>query len=125
VPQKQTLRVKGYREFLIACDHAGKETKREVRGTFRKVGDLIKADAQPRYRPSDAKSAAGLRTVVRQRGVSVEQSLRKTTGKHPEWGSWQMRHTLVPALDAKEGEVERELEHAIDRVADHFDTKGI
>lgn len=117
---KQTLRVEGLKPFLIACDRAGKETKKEVRGTFRKVGDIVKVDARTRFRASDAKSAMGLRTVVRQRGVSVEQSLRKTTAKHPEWGSWQMRHSLLPALAAKEGEVEREMEHAIDKVADHF-----
>jgi hypothetical protein len=121
MPQAETLRVKGYKEFLIACDHAGKETRKEVRSTFRKVGDIVKVDARARFRNSDHKSAMGLRTVVRQRGVSVEQSLRKTSGKHPEYGGWQMRHVLVPALDAKEREVEREMEHAIDKVVDHFD----
>ena len=121
MPQRQTLRVKGYKEFLRASDRAGKETRKEVRGTFRKVGEIVRVDARTRYRPSDARSAAGLRTVVRQRGVSVEQSLRKTTGKHPEWGKWQMRQALLPALEEKAGQVEQELEHAIDRVADHFD----
>lgn len=125
MPQKQTLRVKGMKEFLVVCDHAGKDTKKQVRGAFRKVGDIVKADAQPRYRPSDSKSASGLRTIVRQRGVSVEQSLRKTTGRHPEWGGWQMRHGLLPALEAKTGEVNREMEHAIETVVEHFDSKGI
>lgn len=123
--QAQTVRVRGLKEFLRATDRAGKETKREIRGTFRKVGEIVKVDAQARYRASDAKSARGLRTVVRQRGVTVEQSLRRTTGQHPEWGSWQMRHGLLPALDEKKREIEREMEDAIDRVADHFDRKGI
>ena len=121
MPQAQTLRLEGYTDFLRACDRAGKETKREVRSTFRKVGDVVKVDARARFRSSDAKSAAGLRTVVRQRGVSVEQSLRRTSGRHPEFGSWQMRHALVPALESKEGQVEREMEHAIDTVAEHFE----
>lgn len=120
MPQKQTAHVKGYREFLRACDRAGKDTKREVRATFRKVGDIVKVDARHRYRAVDAHSAMGLRTVVRQRGVSVEQSLRKTTGQHPEWGKWQMRHALLPALDAEEANVDRALEQAINKVADRF-----
>lgn len=125
MPQRETLRVRNLQPFLKACDHAGKDTKKQVRGAFRKVGDIVKTDWRGRYRPVDAKSAAGLRTVVRQRGVNVEQSLRKTTGAHPEWGAWQLRHGGIPALQAKTGDVNRELEHAIDTVVDHFNTKGL
>lgn len=121
MPQAQTLRVKGYREFVRACDRAGKETKKEVRSTFRKVGDIVKEEAASRFRDIDARSAAGYRTVVRQRGVSVEQSLRRTTGLRPDFGVLQMRRALEPALADKEGEVEREMENAIDKVADHFE----
>lgn len=114
-----TLSVQGYREFLRACDRAGKETKREVRGTFRKVGDIVKADWATDFARYDAKSAAGYRTVVRQRGVSVEQSLRKTTGKRPDFGRLQQRHGDA-ALARKGDEVEHEMENALGRVADHF-----
>lgn len=121
---RQTVRVRGYREFLAACDRAGKESKSFVRGTYRAVGDLVKVDAAGRIVDHDAKTAAGFRTYVRRTGVSVEQSLRKTTGQHPEYGAWQMRHGLEPALAAKETEVEGAMEKAIDKVADHFDRKG-
>jgi len=107
--------------MLRACDLAGRETKREVRATFRKVGDIVKVEAAERFREVDAKSAAGYRTVVRQRGVSVEQSLRKTTGKRSDFGALQMRKALEPAVDAKEGEIEDAMEDAIDKVADHFE----
>jgi len=116
----ETVRVKGLREFVRACDHAGKETKREVRNTFREVGDIVKVEAARRFEDVDARSAAGFRTVVRQRGVSVEQKYRKTTGQHPEFGALQMRKALIPALDFESGQVERKLENAIDKVADHF-----
>lgn len=121
---EETLRVKGYREFLRASDRAGKETKRFVRETYRKVGDVVKANAASRFQTYDARTAAGFRTVVRQRGVSVEQSLRKTTGRRPDFGALQMRKALVPALEAKEREVEGAFERAVDTVADHFERKG-
>lgn len=105
--------------MIRACDRAGKETRREVRATLREAGDVVKEDWQARMRSIDERSAAGLRTVVRVRGVSVEQSLRKTTGKHPEYGALQMRRG-IHAVDAKRDQAERAMERAIDKVADHF-----
>lgn len=116
-----TLRVTGYREFVRACDRAGKESKKEVRAALREVGNLVKVEGAKRFENVDARSAAGFRTVVRQRGVSVEQSLRKTTGLRPDFGALQMRKALLPALAFEDINVERQMEHAIDRVADHFD----
>jgi len=117
----ETLRLHGYREFLRACDRAGKETKKEVRGTFRVVGDIVRDEARSLFEDISPKSAAGYRTRVRQRGVAVEQSLRRTTGTRPDFGRLQMEEALEPALEEKEDEVEREMENAIDKVADHFD----
>jgi len=113
--------VEGYREFLIACAAAPKETNRHVRDTFRTVGRSVERGASGRIAPKSSKSAAGYKTVVRQRGIAVEQSLRKTTGAHPDWGGYQMRHALMPALEANEEELVRDLEAAMGEVADHFE----
>ncbi len=69
------------------------------------------------------KSAAGYRVRVRQRGVAVEQSLRKTTGTRSDFGELQMRQALLPALEANEDRVESAMEAAIDTVADHFERR--
>lgn len=122
--QGATLQVKGYTDFQRALRAAEKDDRLAVRGVFRHVGDQVKRDAVQEVNPVDAKSAAGYRTYVRQRGVGVEQSLRKTTGLHPEWGAWQMRHALVPALQANEEDTKRRIELALDQVADHFNTGG-
>jgi hypothetical protein len=116
----ETIRVKGLREFVRACDHAGRDTKREVRSAFRDVGETVRAEWSRRFATVDARSAAGYRVSVRQRGVSVVQSLRKTTGLHPEYGSLQERYG-IGALRHEQHVVEDRLEHAIDRVADNFD----
>lgn len=115
-----TVRVKGYREFQRAARNAPKDVKRETRKAFRKVGDLVKDEAAQLFDSIDARSAAGYKTRVRQRGVAVEQSLRRTTGTRPDFGALQMRVALQPALEAKEDEVEQEMEEAIDTVADLF-----
>ncbi len=119
--RSSTVRVKGYRDFQRAIARADKDTKREVRNAFREVGDIVRVDAENRLDDTSPKSAAGLRTRVRQRGVAVEQSLRRTTGKRPDWGKHQMREALVPALEDNTQQVMREFEEALDRVADRFD----
>jgi hypothetical protein len=115
-----TVRVRGYREFQRAAKNAPKDIKRETRKAFAKVGDLVKDEASQLFDSIDARSAAGYKTRVRQRGVAVEQSLRRTTGKRPDYGSLQMRVALLPALEAKEDELEHEMEEALDTVIDLF-----
>lgn len=117
-----TTRVKGYREFVRACNRAAdRDTPRFVKGAFRAVGDIVKDDARQRFAPIDARSAAGFRTVVRVRGVTVEQRIPRTTGQHPQFGALQMRVALLPAVENKQREVEHEFERALDQVATHFD----
>jgi hypothetical protein len=54
---------------------------------------------------------------VRQRGVAVEQSRRRTTGLRPDFGVLQMQRALLPALDTKQSEV-------VDKVEQLLDTLG-
>lgn len=121
MPQRETVRVRGYREFLRAADRAGRESKKEVRETLRDVGEVVRVEGQRRFERYDTRSAAGYRVRVRARGVSVEQTLRRTTGLRPDYGALQMRVALIPALESKEPEVEKRMEKAIDQIADHFE----
>lgn len=116
----ETLIVSGYKPFLKACAHAEKDTRKFVREAFREVGEVVRVDAARRFAAVSSVSAAGYRVRVRQRGIAVEQSLRKTTGRRPDYGARQMTHALLPALEQNEGRVESEFEHAIDKVADRF-----
>lgn len=115
------VKVHGYREFVRACDRAGKDSKRLVRAQLRHVGNIVKDAAQQRFAPVDARSAAGFRTVVRTRGVAVEQRYPRTTGDHPEYGVMQMKVALLPAVEDKEPQIVGALESAVDEIADHFE----
>lgn len=114
----QTVRVSGLREFMRATAKADKETKKVVRDKLKEAADIVRVEASQRFSPISAKSAAGYRTRARMSGAFVEQSLRKTTGKHPTYGRLQMRRALEPALEAKSHEVEKRLEKAVDELAD-------
>jgi hypothetical protein len=117
----ELLRVRGLRELVRATDRAGQESKKAVRGILRAAALHVRVAASELFSRYDTRSAAGYRVVVRQRGVAVQQSLRKTTGLRPDYGDLQMRKALLPALRREAAETERQMELAIDRIADHFD----
>ena len=114
------IKVKGLREFQRACNKSSKEVKSGLRRRLRESGDIVRDEARSRFAGIDARSAAGYRTAVRARGVSVEQRLGRTTGRRPDFGALQMRDALVPALDAKSGEVERKLEDMLGDLVNGF-----
>ena len=113
--------MKGYREYMRAVAKAERSTRRVVHEKLREAGSVVREDATKRFMRYDVKSASGYRIRSRVGGVFVEQSLRKVTGQHPEWGVLQMRVALEPAVDAKSAEVERRLERALDELADMVD----
>jgi hypothetical protein len=115
-----TLQVKDFQKFMVLLSNTDKATKKALRDEIRQAGGHVRDDASGRFQRYDPRSAAGYRVVVRQRGVAVEQKLRRTTGKHPEFGALQMRRALVPALDANEGQTARAVEEALDRIAARF-----
>lgn len=114
----EAVRVKGLREFLRATAKADKETKKRIRARFREVGEIVQKDAASRFSRYDGKTAAGFKPVVRQRGVTVEQRLRKTTGKRGDFGALQMRRGLIPAVEANQNKIVDEFEKALDELAD-------
>jgi hypothetical protein len=110
------VRLEGARELVRACDHAGKEIKRELRRELREGGRIVATEVERRLAPYSTRSAAGVGVSVRQRGVSVVQRLRKTTGKRPDWGTFQFKTGFLPGLESKRDEVERHIEGMLDRL---------
>jgi hypothetical protein len=122
--ERVTLRVEGYRQFMRAMTKADNRQRRALREKLRRAGSAVQTDAARRLASKDPRSAAGYRTRVLQRGIIVAQSITKTTGAHPEWGSYQMRHALLPALYENAAETERALELALDQICDDFNRGG-
>lgn len=120
----ETFALRGYREALRAIARADRDTAKQVRAKLAEAGAAVEGDARRRVlarKPNAERTAAGYKTRARPGGVRVEQSLRKRSGLHPEWGAWQMRHALIPAVSANEDKTLELLEHALDQIAAEFD----
>jgi hypothetical protein len=114
------LVVRNYRPFVQAINRAGPETKAAVTTALKKIGEPVRQDAARRLEPYSARSAAGYRVKVTTSSVKVQQSLRKTTGEHPEYGDLQMKRALLPARRANSLRTTEEFEAALDLVIAHF-----
>lgn len=116
----QPIVVRGYRETVRAFARTDKSTRKMMRDTLKPVGEIVREEWSLRFgQDIDPRSAAGLRTRVRQRGVSVEQSLRKTTGLRPDYGRLQQSYG-DQALEDKREAVVKEYEDGMERVVDNF-----
>jgi hypothetical protein len=114
--REPTLLVKGYREVMRAFDASIFNLGVYFRKELKRVGEIVRMDAAARFQPYDKRSAAGYRTYVTQMHVNVGQSIRATTHQHPEYGKLQMTKALLPALHAKQDEIEARFELALQAV---------
>jgi hypothetical protein len=115
------LRVLGLSELIKALNAVDRDLARALRASLKEAADFVAKDAGARLSelsPSPARSAAGVVPRVRNAGlVTVEQKLRRTTGKRPDWGATQMARAFLPAADADADQVAAMVETAIDSVA--------
>jgi hypothetical protein len=112
-----TVRVKGLRELQQDFRKMEGSLRKEVREGLREAAEPVRKQAQALFEPINADSAAGYRVRVRARGVAVEQSRRRTTGRRPDYGRRQMGRALIPALNARQGEVISSLDKMLGRLA--------
>jgi hypothetical protein len=125
------LIVDGLGPLLRDIGKVSKVIAAELRNELRQVAAPVAIDVK--FRESDIqtkgtstaaavarakKQAAGIKVIVRQRGVSVEQTLRRTTGLRRDFGEVQMRDALLPALDDNIGTIERRTEEFLDSLLD-------
>lgn len=119
----KTVRLRGYDKLQRSIAAADKATKREVRGSLRGAAEVVRVpwvdEDLDRF---GAKTAAGMRTVVRKRGVAVEQSLRKSAIKarqRPKFGKKQQQ--IGEAITASNAtELQREFDAAGQRIVEKF-----
>jgi hypothetical protein len=109
------LRIRGADELERAFKQVRKEVLRGIRPALRLAAEPVRMDAETRFSGFSPRSARGYKVRVRMRGVAVEQSLGRTTGTRPDFGSLQMQEALLPALDAKQAVVVRTFEQMVDR----------
>jgi hypothetical protein len=114
------VKVEGYREFIRATKRAEKESRTEVQDALKEAGEVVREPWRGRLERFGSRTATGLKTRLRAGEVAVEQTRRKVTGLRPDFG---FRQQLIgdEVAEEREGEIQRELERAVDRIADHFE----
>ena len=112
----EAIRVSGLSDVQRAFSKVDKALAKDLRTELRQAGDVVRDDATARFGRISARTAADFRTVVRRRGVAVEQRRGRTTGKRPDFGALQLREALEPALDAKQSAVVDQLDGMLDRI---------
>lgn len=115
--EQQGIIVHDYANFVKSFRDMEKAEAKRQRERLRSVGAIVKTAATALMAPIDARSAAGYRVLVRQRGVAVGQALKKTTGLRADFGVLQMRRALLPALDRNQEELNRQLTEMLDQIA--------
>ena len=66
---------------------------------FAGTGEAVRSDAAVWFAAKgEAATAAGFKSTASVKGVRVYQRVRKTTGKHPEYGALQRRCCGKPRL---------------------------
>ncbi len=122
---REPLRVIGLAELFTDLNAVDRDIAIRLRHAEKEAGDVVARDAADRLKgllPASPRSAAGIVTRVRPAGVvTVEQKLRRTTGKRPDWGVTQMAYAFLPALDEKGAEARDRIAAAVEEVAHtHF-----
>lgn len=121
----ETIVVTGLRELLAEIDKTDRKTKRLLRDDLRAAAEPVRDQAQSEFMSISPHSARNYRTTVRKTGVvSVEQRLRKTTRKRPDFGVLQMRKALLPSLRTQAPKVVRSLEAATERILEKLNRTG-
>lgn len=119
----QDVRLTGYRELQRAVAQGPKDVKKEVQSTFRQVGEIIRVPWRGGLERYGQRTSTGLRTIVRQRGVSVEQTRRKSKvelRRRPNLTRIQ-QDIGDKVLDREGSRIEGAFNDAIDTVADNFE----
>ena len=119
---KETVAVHGLKSLIRDFKTFDRPVNTAMRKSLRDVGDIVRHDVAGFFSAINSRTAAGFKTRVRQKGIAVEQSLRRTTGKHGAYGAMQMRY-LIGAQRSKQDDMERELERAMDKISREFERR--
>lgn len=113
-----TVAVRGIKPLIRDFSKLSKETSRELRAALRVIAAPVAIDVKFREAKWGPKEPRGIRVVVRQRGVSVDQTLRKSADiarRRPNFGGLQMQEAFIPALEDNAAAIERRTEEFLDR----------
>jgi hypothetical protein len=115
-PRGETIAVSGLKPLIRDFSRLSKTLTKSLREELRAIAGPVEADVKAREEQWGEKEAAGVRTVVRQRGIAVEQALRRVTGKRGDFGALQMKRAFLPGLRDNQAAVEAGVSDFLNRL---------
>jgi hypothetical protein len=130
VAQKETIVVEGLAPLLRDFNRLSKTATKQLREAIRPIAAPVALDVK--FRESDtgalgktggkthsfgARTVSGVKVIVRQRGVSVEQTRKKTADvqrRRGNFGDLQMKRAFLPALADNAAAIERRTAEFLD-----------
>jgi hypothetical protein len=106
--------IQGNREIARDLRRIERQMQSGVRDELRDLAKPVQQKAAMLASPYSGATAAGFKIRLRRFEVTVEQSLRKTTGLRPDYGALQMRRMLEPALEQEQGQIEPQISRMLD-----------
>ena len=130
MPAQGEVYVRGMRELSRAFAYADRDSRRELRAAFREVAEPVARDAESlavariRRMPESPRWSL-MRVGVTRTAVYVapkQRGVRRRDDPHrrPNLADLMMDRAMEPALEQNQHEIEVAVEHALDRLADHF-----
>lgn len=121
--------VEGYRDVMRALTHAERDVRLGVRKELRQIAEPVKADEQAttltafRNMPRSPQWAR-MRIGVTRNEVYVVPSRKGARGRgrhsRPRWADQFTTRVKQPVTDRHQATFERQIEQALDRIADRF-----
>lgn len=110
-----TVRVTGLRETRKAFEK-GSDRLKELDKELADIAAPVAQDIQTKLARFGAPTVQGVKVKRRGFEVKVQQTRRKTTGHHPEFGALQMKDAFIPTLMDHETRVVNDVEKWLDNV---------
>lgn len=116
-----TVYVEGLTDLLRACRHSETEVRSLVRKKLLESGQSVREEAQSLASANISHIGARwarMRIGLVSRGVYIAPASRRAGGSpRPNLGTLLLEKSMLPAVAAQAGTVERRLEQAVDELA--------
>lgn len=115
-----TIRVTGVRETVTRLKKTDSKLPKALMDGLKNAAMPVAEESKQKIGKYRGAKLTTIRPRAKGRGdIFVTQGARKKTGKHPQYGTLQL-HLMWDALEEKRPEVIRNIDRAIDHLADQF-----
>jgi hypothetical protein len=119
---QEALRVTNLKEIRKAFRRLDADTKKQLQRELKLVAEPVAETARQLAGRFGLYTASGIRARSSVGVAYVQQSRRKTTGQHPQFGALQMRQVLLPAVRQHERQILEDVNQVLERLARDFNT---